>query len=142
MKIFNKILKRKKLINDAYNQRLNEINKTVNILINNIDYYIFDEVLYRLKYSEFKTLITININTRKRLFNIGFINNDLSLHDLIKRRDLTNDLDISNIYDSFSSEFNTYITNFCYIYNFDLDIHKISENIIYDIKLKENDNED
>ena len=130
-----------KLIQKSINLRDKTLNNEINNLINKIDYYILDEIKYRLKYTEYNNLVCIIINSNKKILNIECLNDNLCIYDIISREKVITDLDISKIYNKFFKTFEKYIQDFCNTYNFELDVHVISDELLYYIKLKENNNE-
>lgn len=139
MKIINQLKTKinNKLIQKSINLRDKTLNNEINNLINKIDYYILDEIKYRLKYTEYNNLVCIIINSNKKILNIECLNDNLCIYDIISREKVITDLDISKIYNKFLKAFEKYIQDFCNIYNFELDVHVISDELLYYIKLKE-----
>lgn len=125
------------LIQKYIKSRHKTLNNKIDKIINKLDYYILNEIKYILKNTELTTLICIEINSDKKRLNIDFFNNLEGTISKINRTMITKNFNLSEIYHEFLKKFEDYITNFCKIYNFELDVHIISNSIIYEIKLKE-----
>lgn len=125
------------LVQKCIKSRHKTLNNKINRIINKLDYYILNEIKYVLKNTELNTLICIEINPDKKRLNIDFFSDLEGMITNINRTMVTKNFNLSEIYYEFLKRFEDYIVNFCKIYDFELDVHIISGNILYKIKLKE-----